>query len=188
MKPKHEWMLIFQRHTELQPTSEFHQDIDWTLAAQSYPNLNESPSFISRQQQAVERYTFTTTADSSNLYGKQLQVYTIVHEHFEATSQPPLRMIVCGTAGTGKPYVIHCLRLLLQDQVCVAATTGVAAFNVEGHTLHSLLSLPIKSEFKDLEGYRLHQLQQSLSGTKYLIIDEMSMVGRKLLGQVDRHL
>lgn len=55
-------------------------------------------------------------------------------------------------------------------------------------TLHSLLSLPTKSEFKDLEGDQLNKLQQSLSAVKYLIIDEMSMVGRKFLGQVDRRL
>ena len=81
--------------------------------------------------------------------------------------------------------VIHCLRLLLQEHICVAAPT---AFNIERHTLHSLLSLPTKRDFKNLEGDRLHQLQQSMSTVKYLIINEMSMVERKLLGQVDRCL
>ena len=40
----------------------------------------------------------------------------------------------------------------------------MAAFNIEGHTLHSLLSLPTKGEYKDLEGERLHHMQQSLHG------------------------
>ena len=97
-------------------------------------------------------------------------------------------MIVSGTAGTGKSYLIHCLRLFLQHQVVVAAPTGVAAFNIDGHTLHSLFSLPTRGEFKDLEGERLTKLQLSYSEVKYLIIDEMSMVGRKTLGQVDRRL
>ena len=97
----------------------------------------------------------------------------------------PLRMIISGTAGTGKSYLIHCLRLLLQDKVCVAAPTGVAAFHVEGQTLHSLLNLPTKGEYKDLQGQQLHNMQQSFKDKKYLIIDEMSMVGRKVLGQVD---
>ena len=100
----------------------------------------------------------------------------------------PLRMIVSCTAGTGKSYLIHCLRLLLQDKVCVVAPTGVAAFNVDGHTLHSLLCLPTKGEFKDLEGECLNRIQQSLSTIDYLIIDEMSMVGRKMFGQIDRRL
>ena len=97
-------------------------------------------------------------------------------------------MIVSGTAGTGKSYLIHCLRLLLQCQLVVAAPTGVAAFNIDGHTLHSLLSLPTRGEFKDLEGERLTKLQESFSQVKYVIIDEMSMVGRKIFGQVDWHL
>ena len=84
--------------------------------------------------------------------------------------------------------MIHCLRLLLDHRVRVTAPTGVAAFNIEGHTLHSLFSPPIKGDFKDLQGERLHELQQTLAGMDYLIIDEMSMVGRKFLGQVDKRL
>ena len=67
-------------------------------------------------------------------------------------------MIVSGTARTGKSYLIHCLRLLLSSQVRVAVPTGVAAFNIEGHTLHSLLSLPVQGDYKDLEGECLHRM------------------------------
>ena len=92
-----------------------------------------------------------------------------------------LKMIVTGTAGTGKTYLIHCIRLLLGDKVRVAAPTGVAAFNIDGHTLHSLLSLPTKGEYKDLERERLHHMQQTLAEMCYLIINEMSTVGRSLV-------
>ena len=181
-------MLICQRNTDLQPNTDSQQDIDWTLASQSYPNVEEAPSFISQQRQVAAEHVFTTSADPQNLQGKQLQVYTAVQQHHDAVNPPPLRMIVSGTAGTGKSYLIHCLRLLLQHQLRVAAPTGVAAFNVDGCTLHSLLSLPTKGDFKDLEGERLNKLQQSFTDIKYIIIDEMSMVGRKSLGQVDRRL
>ena len=106
----------------------------------------------------------------------------------ESDDSTPLHMIISGTAGTGKSYLIHCLRLLLHDKVRVVVPTGVAAFNVDGNTLHSLLYLPTKGDFKDLEGENLNRLQQSLAVMKYIIIDEMSMVGRKLFGQVDRRL
>ena len=76
----------------------------------------------------------------------------------------------------------------MQNQVMFAAPTGVAAFNSDGQTLHSLLSLPTRGEFKDLEGETLTKLQQVFSEVKYLIIDEMSMVGRKTFGQIDRRL
>ena len=183
-----EWMLICCQNADLQLSVDTQEDIDWTSSAQSYPNIDEAPSFISQQRQAASQHVFTTTANPANLQGKQLQVYATVQQHHSANSPPPLRMIVSGTAGTGKSYLIHCLRLLLQHPIIVAAPTGVAAFNIDGHTLHSLLSLPTRGEFKDLEGERLTKLQQAFSAVKYLIIDEMSMVGRKIFGQVDRRV
>ena len=120
------------------------------------PVVEEAPSFISQQRKAAGQHIFTTTADPSELQGKQLQVYTAVQQHYASVNPPPLRMIVSGTAGAGKSYLIHCLRILLQYHVCVAAPTGVAAFNIDGHTLHSLFSLPTRGDFKDLEGERLN--------------------------------
>ena len=174
-----EWMLICQHNVYLQPNPDSLQDIDWIQAARSYSNVEEAPSFISQQRQAAGQHVFTTTADPVNLQGKQLQVYTTIQQHHAAINPPPLRMIFSGTTGTGKSYVIHCLRLLLQHQLCVAAPTGVAAFNIDGHTLHSLLSLSTRGDFKDLEGERVNKLQQSFSAIRYMIIDKMSMVGRK---------
>ena len=101
---------------------------------------------------------------------KQLATYNIVRDHLEGNDTTPLHMIVSGTAGTGKSYLIHCLRLLLQHKVRVVAPIGVAAFNVDGHTLHSLFSLPTKGKFKDLQGehlnsrYRVYTIKAVHSG------------------------
>ena len=181
-------MLICQGNADLEPSTESQDDTDWSAGAQAYPNVEEMPTFISRHRESAGQQSFTTSADPQCLQGRQLQAYNLVREHAEADHPPPLRLIVSGTAGTGKSYLIHCLRLLLHRRVQVAAPTGVAAFNIEGHTLHSLLSLPVKGDFKELQGERLHEMQQSLADMEYLIIDEMSMVGRKCLGQVDQRL
>ena len=111
-----------------------------------------------------------------------------MREHFTSNSPIPLRLIITGTAGTGKSYLIQCLRLLLGATIKVAAPTGVASFIIDGMTLHSLLHLPTRGEFKELEGNRLQQLQEAMTSIKYIIIDEMSMVGRKVFGQIDRRL
>ena len=68
-------MLICQCNADLQPSVDTQEDIDWTLAAQSYPNLEEAPRFITEQRQAAAQHAFTTTADPHKLQGKQLQVY-----------------------------------------------------------------------------------------------------------------
>ena len=45
--------------------------------------------------------------------------------------------IVCGTAGTGKTYLINALKQVLGEKRLVTATTGIAAFSINGQTLHS---------------------------------------------------
>ena len=54
--------------------------------------------------------------------------------------------------------------------------------------MHNLFSLPTEDEFKQLEGQRLHDIQHSIAVVRYLIIDEMSVIGRKLFRQIDQQL
>jgi hypothetical protein len=61
--------------------------------------------------------------------------------------------------------------------VIVIAPTGVAAFNIHGTMIHSTLSIPINSTNLNLDGERLKHLQKRLTGVRYVIIDEKSMVG-----------
>ena len=77
---------------------------------------------------------------------------------------------------------------MLQTGAIVAAPTGRAAHNVVGQTLHSLLQLPVQGEFKELSGNQLIKLQNAFKGAKMLIIDEYSMVGAVMLGQIDSRL
>ena len=177
-------MLICHRNADFTGPS-CDDDHDWSASSASYPNLEELPTFITRQRESAQQRPFTTTADPSCLRGKQLATYNLVKDHIEGNDTTPLCMIVSGTAGTGKSYLIHCLRFFLQHKVRVVAPTGVALFIVDGHTLHSL---PTKGDFKDLQGEHLNKIQQSPSGMEYFIIDEMSMVGRKMFGQVDKRL
>ncbi|GBB91785.1 hypothetical protein RclHR1_19170003 [Rhizophagus clarus] len=77
----------------------------------------------------------------------------------------PLRIIVMGTAGTGKTYLIKAIRGRLQEMVgtgsklpiIVLAPTGVAAFNIDGVTIHSGLSILIINDSKrlNINGERL---------------------------------
>ena len=143
-------------------------------AAQSYPNIEEVPTIITRERQAGTACVFITSASPQNLQGTQFQVYSAVEDHFDSNNSTPLHIVVSGTAGTGKLYLINCLRLLLTDELTVAAPTGVAAFIIDGKTLHTLLSLPTRGDFKDLEGNCLHQLQHQLSTVKYIGVQAMT--------------
>ena len=98
-------------------------------------------------------------------------------------------MIACGTAGTGKSYLISAISHALGNKCVVTGTTGMAAFNICGKTLHSTLQLPIHScKFRDLQGSSLHRLQLTMTNKSYLIIDEMSMMGQRMMAVIDKRL
>ena len=112
-------------------------------------------------------------------------------------SVEPLRIIIMGTAGTGKSYLIKAIRKKLNTMerdrskvlVKVIAPTGVASFNINGATIHSTLSIPIfNNKCSNLDGNRLKQLQERLKNVIYLIIDEKSMVGRRMFALVNKRL
>ena len=111
------------------------EEVDWTAAAKQYNNLKEMPSFIAQQHQLDEHISAKkVSVDPSKLQGKQLEAFNVVISHCSSQDQQqPLKMIVSGTAGTGKSYLIWCLQELLGDQLRVTAPTGAAAYNVYGH-------------------------------------------------------
>jgi len=142
--------------------------------------------------------------DFQTLNEKQESVLKRIESHYNdilmGKQVEALRMIIMGTAGTGKSYLIRVIRERLQTitgigqnpPVIVLAPTGVAAFNINGATIHSILSIPIindkHSKGLDIDGERLKQLQERLQGVHYVIIDEKSMVGRRMLAQIDKWL
>lgn len=95
-----------------------------------------------------------------------------------------LRHFVSGVGGTGKSFLIRVLKLWVREtlhkEVAVCAPTGIAAFNINGLTLHRLLQLPI--EHGSVQGYKslnddvLQILRTDLKDVVLLIIDEVSMV------------
>ena len=114
-------MLICQRNADHYNITDCDSDHNWSASTISYSNIQELPTFITRHRQAIQHYSFTIAADPSKLQGKQLATYNLVRDHMETNVSVPLRMIVSGTAGTGKSYLINCLRVLLREKVCVAA-------------------------------------------------------------------
>ena len=73
-----------------------------------------------------------------------------------------------------------------KSPVLMIAPTGVAAFNINGMTIHSTLSIPIIAKNNlNIKGERLKQLQDQLQNVNYLIIDEKSIVGHQMLSLID---
>ena len=65
-----EWMLICQSNADLQPSTAFQDDTNWSAGAQAYPNMEEMPTFISQHRDSAGQQSFTTSADPQRLQGK----------------------------------------------------------------------------------------------------------------------
>ena len=114
-------------------------------------------------------------------------------------------VFLSGGAGVGKSFLINIiteyLRRMLrypsqaldQQSVLVTASTGKAATNVNGTTLHSAFQLQIRISGRPFHyikagNERLHILRNKYRFLKVLIIDEISMVGNETFHHLDLRL
>jgi ATP-dependent DNA helicase PIF1 len=146
--------------------------------------------------------TFEEVSEStSKLNSGQKQVFdkvtsTIEHrqEHKNKTClcpncPPPLRLFTSGVAGTGKSFLINtiCKRLnhLYQDPnneqgwvVAVLAPTGLAAYNVNGITMHRFFKLPVANNTNDeywrLSDKEIKVIRECIPNLKLIIIGNIS--------------
>ena len=124
---------------------------NWSASSSLFPPLSEAPKFVSdsRKEDSLAENTQAAekglppqqepapgSDDFQRLKGEQKLAYDIVRTHHRFSPRKaddscgPLRMIVCGSAGTGKSFLIKCLCDLLGSQCLLSAPTGVAAFNI----------------------------------------------------------
>ncbi|KIK29096.1 hypothetical protein PISMIDRAFT_89774 [Pisolithus microcarpus 441] len=121
----------------------------------------------------------------------QTRAYQIVTWHVDQTlsgrTPPPLRMLLHGEGGTGKSKVIQTIseyftcrgacHLLLK-----AAYTGVAASLIDRKTTHTI-AMVSRGDDHGVSAQTKAKLQQFW---QYLIIDEMSMIGKSFLAKLSR--
>ena len=100
-------------------------------------------------------------------------------------------VFLTGYAGTGKSYILNKLKEKLKKKLTITSTTGIAAVNVKGQTLHSwagvgLCKNPIYKTVEKIR-QRTSTLKQILN-CKILAIDEISMLNIETFEYVDEVL
>ena len=167
---------------------------NWSFDYINEDTSNHAVNFISQKRQIDA----TITTDRVNNYSyeslgeKQRKAYNTILEHYRGRRhKEPLHMIIQGTAGTGKSYLIGAIKHAMETDslpnkspLLLLAPTGVAAFNISASTLHSALKIPVR-DMIELQGSRLISLQEEMRHVKYILIDEMSFIGRNLLTHID---
>jgi len=134
---------------------------------------NRAIHFISQKRKLKTNLTNKKQKSYSieSLGAKQRIAYDVILDHYRLGFDP-LCMIIQGTAGTGKSYLIGVLKntldsvsLLGKSPLLLLAPTGVAAFNIPATTVHSTLHILIK-EITHSQGPQLITLQEEM---KYVV-------------------
>lgn len=99
-------------------------------------------------------------------------------------------VFITGKAGTGKTTFLKYIVKHIEKKFVVSASTGIAAINAGGVTLHSLLHIPLGviipgSPIKNMLPRPKYMLVNELDA---LIIDEVSMIRPDVLDFVDKRL
>ena len=95
-------------------------------------------------------------------------------------------IFITGYAGTGKSYILN--KLKKRFKIDVTSTTGLAAVNVQGQTIHSwagvgICNKPVNQVVENI--LKRSPLKKQISNCKILAIDEISMMDAKTFDYID---
>lgn len=100
-------------------------------------------------------------------------------------------VFVTGPAGTGKSYLLQFLKKeYMHKRFHLTASTGIAAVNIGGSTLHSwagigLGTLPYEQILTKLRSVKCARLRRKIREAKMLAIDEISMISSTTLDLIN---
>eukprot|EP01132_Coremiostelium_polycephalum_P000540 gene540-680_t len=94
-----------------------------------------------------------------------------------------------GPGGSGKSYLLHILvEELSKRGICtfLTATTGIAALNVGGSTIHSFAGIRLGSEPYHMLLNSAYSKKKNWKSVQVLIVDEVSMLDGQLFDNLER--
>lgn len=99
-------------------------------------------------------------------------------------------VFITGHAGTGKSYILEKLKEIIPD-IVITSTTGIAAVNVKGQTLHSWAGIGICNQSVEKRINKIlgdYSISKRIRDCKILAIDEVSMLDIKTFEYTDQVL
>ena len=148
-----DWMLLCRINQDYGEAGNWLSDneaVEWFETVRAVPRdlLRESPGWIYSQRKEAEEHgqqfregDQQCVIDPETFNEKKRLAYDIITSQ-NGDNAEPVYMIVFGTAGTGKTYLISAAKQVLGSQCVVTATTGISAFSINGQTFCCSTSYP----------------------------------------------
>lgn len=169
---------------------------DWSTSRNSCPDFKDVLDFLKRYKTSTitapvaEMRNIVFSPDQQKvLHILQQQIISVCTNR--STSGLNIgQCIVQGKAGSGKSTLINSIVQKIvsefnSEYVRVCAPTSAAALNIHSNTIHSEFSLPLDAGYIcPLQGTKDKAFQSKFKHLKFIIIDEMSMIGAKRLYQL----
>ena len=133
----------------------------------------------------------------AELNADQWRVFDKVCSAIESNSENDImRLFGSGEVGTGKSRLIETVRTYIKQSLpkdtVVTAPTGIAAFYINGLTVHRLFQLPVEqggtAKYKPLSDTVLEILHEELKNVILIIIDEVSMISNVIIMYINLRL
>lgn len=169
---------------------------DWSSSRLTCPDFKHALEFLKRYKtgpiatSVIERRNIIFSADQQEVLNLLQRQINSIHTKSSISGLEIGQCIVQGKAGSGKSTLINSIvqKILAEfnsEYVRVCAPTGAAALNIHGNTIHSEFCLPLDAgNTNPLQGMKDKTFQSKFKKLKFIIIDEMSMIGAKRLYQL----
>ena len=150
-------------------------------------NIHATVLFQDRHTGSLKSGAKKETIDLFTLTASQARAVALCLE--AERNKTPIRLIVYGTAGTGKTHLIKALKQECKG-VCCMAPTAMAALLIDGITYQSAIPTPVNGQraWKKLPSAVLSRYQHKLKDVQLLILDEFSMLSMSDMGWLDSRL
>ena len=107
-----------------------------------------------------------------------------MYNHIKSLIDSNRNIFITGSAGTGKSYILNQLRQ--NFDMDVTASTGMAAINVSGTTIHSFAGVGIGDHAAEEYYWRMRpDTRDRIKKCTRLAIDEISMLSAEMLDLID---
>ncbi|CAD7087561.1 unnamed protein product [Hermetia illucens] len=142
-----------------------------------------SVSAVRRRSNVMTEADFCRMMRSTNSGPREILLEPIHRLH--TPNSEPIQVFFTGPAGSGKTTVQH---NSLNNAFVACASTGKAAVNILGVTSNSAFKITQSRRFGTMSRDILQNYRNMFVGVKFVIIDEVSMIGSDVLHKINLRL